>query len=308
MSEPTSAAWSREVDSDGIAWLTFDKPGASTNVLSSQTVLELGTHVSALAASPPRGLVIRSAKSSGFIAGADVKEFADLKDVAQGVAFVRTAQKILDSIEALPCPSVAIINGFALGGGFELALACRYRVGLKGDNFSVGLPEVMLGIHPGFGGTVRAVRLGGVRAAMQLMLTGKSLRADQARRAGYIDRLVFPADAEAAACELIARRPKPRKAGLLDRILSLPLVRRLVRRQLIAQVRSRARPEHYPAPYAIIELWSRYAARGAQAFAAEAHSIAALMVGETSRNLVRVFTLQDRLKGLGGKSKLPLAR
>jgi 3-hydroxyacyl-CoA dehydrogenase/enoyl-CoA hydratase/3-hydroxybutyryl-CoA epimerase len=308
MNSSAPAAWAREVDADGIAWLTFDKPGSSTNVLSRDALLELDSHLKALASTKLRGLVIRSAKKSGFVAGADVKEFVALEDAAQGVEMVRTAQKILDTIEALPCPTVAIINGFALGGGFELALACRYRVGIKGDNFSVGLPEVMLGIHPGFGGTVRAVRIGGVRAAMQMMLTGKSLRADQARRAGYVDRLVFPADAEAAARELIARQPKPRKAPLLDRLLSLPLLRSLVRRQLLAQVRERARPEHYPSPYAIIDLWSKYGAHGERAYVAEAHSIANLMVGETSRNLVRVFLLQDRLKNLGGKAKVPLAR
>jgi 3-hydroxyacyl-CoA dehydrogenase / enoyl-CoA hydratase / 3-hydroxybutyryl-CoA epimerase len=308
MNNSAAAAWAREVDADGIAWLTFDKPGSSTNVLSRDALLELDSHVKALASTTLRGLVIRSAKTSGFIAGADVKEFVALNDAAQAEAMVRSAQAVLDGIEALPCPTVAIINGFALGGGFELALACRYRVGIKGDNFSIGLPEVMLGIHPGFGGTVRAVRIAGVRTAMQMMLTGKALRADQARRAGFVDRLVFPADAEAAARELIARQPKPRKAPWLDRLLSLTLLRALVRRQLIAQVRSRARPEHYPSPYAIIDLWSRYGARGERAYAAEAHSIANLMVGETSRNLVRVFLLQDRLKNLGGKAKVPLAR
>ena len=308
MNSSAPAAWAREVDADGIAWLTFDKPGTSTNVLSRDALLELDSHLKALASTKLRGLVIRSAKKSGFVAGADVKEFVALENEAQGVEMVRGAQKILDALEALPCPTVAIIHGFALGGGFELALACRYRVGIKGDNFSVGLPEVMLGIHPGFGGTVRAVRIGGVRAAMQMMLTGKALRADQARRAGFVDRLVFPADAEAAARELIARQPKPRKAPLLDRILSLPLLRRVVRRQLLAQVRGRARPEHYPSPYAIIDLWSRYGARGERAYVAEAQSIARLMVGETSRNLVRVFLLQDRLKNLGGKARVPLAR
>ncbi len=308
MNSSAPAAWAREVDADGIAWLTFDKPGTSTNVLSRDALLELDSHLKTLASTKLRGLVIRSAKKSGFVAGADVKEFVALENEAQGVEMVRGAQKILDALEALPCPTVAIIHGFALGGGFELALACRYRVGIKGDNFSVGLPEVMLGIHPGFGGTVRAVRIGGVRAAMQMMLTGKALRADQARRAGFVDRLVFPADAEAAARELIARQPKPRKAPLLDRILSMPLLRRVVLRQLLAQVRGRARPEHYPSPYAIIDLWSRYGARGERAYVAEAQSIARLMVGETSRNLVRVFLLQDRLKNLGGKAKVPLAR
>ncbi len=301
-------AWTSTTDGDGIAWLTFDKPGTSTNVLSRDTLVELDSHVKSLAQKPPRGLVLRSAKTSGFIAGADVKEFVQLESADQAFALVREAQKIFDAIEALPCPSVAIINGFALGGGFELALACHYRIGIKGEKFSIGLPEVMLGIHPGFGGTVRAVRRAGVRTAMEMMLTGKTLRADKALRAGFIDRLVFPADAEAAAREIILRRPKQRRPRLLDRVLSWPGVRALVRKQLLAQVRAKARPEHYPSPYAIIDLWSRHGARGEAAYVAEARSIADLMVGHTSRNLVRVFMLQERLKGLGGKSATPIER
>jgi 3-hydroxyacyl-CoA dehydrogenase/enoyl-CoA hydratase/3-hydroxybutyryl-CoA epimerase len=308
MTSPSGSAWARETDADGICWLTFDKPGGSTNVLSRDTLLELDRHLGELTAAVPRGLVLRSGKSSGFIAGADVKEFVALESAAQAEEMVRSAQAIFDRLEALPCPTVAVIQGFALGGGFELALACRYRVGVRGEKFSVGLPEVMLGIHPGFGGTVRAVRIAGVRTAMQMMLTGKTLRAEQAKRAGFIDRLVFPADAEAAARELINRKPPTRRAGLLDRLLSWPLVRNLVSRTMVAQVRARARPEHYPSPYAIIDLWRRHGAKGAAAYAAEAHSIATLMVGETSRNLVRVFLLQDRLKNLGGKAKLSFER
>ncbi len=308
MSDPAGKNWRVDTDADGIAWLTFDKPGTSTNVLSRDTVVELDGHVQAIERQRPRGLVIRSAKSGGFIAGADVKEFSQLASADQAFEVVRGAQRIFDAIEALPCPTVAIIDGYALGGGFELALACRYRVGVNSDRFSIGLPEVMLGIHPGFGGTVRAVRRAGVRTAMEMMLTGKTLRADKARRAGFVDRLVFPADAEAAARELIIRQPKPRKPRFLDRMLSWPLVRGLVRKQLIAQVRAKARPEHYPAPYAIIDLWSRHGARGAAAFESEARSIAALMVGETSRNLVRVFLLQERMKSLGGRTRIPIER
>jgi 3-hydroxyacyl-CoA dehydrogenase/enoyl-CoA hydratase/3-hydroxybutyryl-CoA epimerase len=304
----TTPAWRSETDTDGIVWLSFDKPGTSTNVLSRDTVVELDALLKPLAGSPPKGLVIRSAKKSGFVAGADVREFSELKDEAQAVEMVRAAHRVFAALEDLPCPTVAIIDGFALGGGLELALACRYRVGVNGENFSIGLPEVMLGIHPGFGGTVRAVRRAGVRIAMEMMLTGKTLRADKARRAGLIDKLVFPADAEAAARELIARKPKPRKPPLLDRIFSWPLVRSIVRKQLIAQVRAKARPEHYPAPYAIIDLWSRHGASGAAAYDAEARSIAHLMVGATSRNLVRVFFLQERLKSLGGKSTTPISR
>jgi 3-hydroxyacyl-CoA dehydrogenase / enoyl-CoA hydratase / 3-hydroxybutyryl-CoA epimerase len=303
-----TSAWRVDTDADGIAWLTFDKPGTSTNVLSRDTVVELDSHVQALERQRPKGVVIRSAKPGGFIAGADVKEFSELASAEQAFELVRGAQRIFDAIEALPCPTVAVIDGFALGGGFELALACRYRVGVNSDKFSIGLPEVMLGIHPGFGGTVRAVRRAGVRTAMEMMLTGKTLRADKAKRAGFVDRLVFPADAEAAARELIIRQPKPRRPRFLDRMLSWPLVRGLVRKQLIAQVRAKARPEHYPAPYAIIDLWSKHGARGVAAFEAEARSIAELMVGQTSRNLVRVFLLQERMKGLGGKTRVPIER
>jgi 3-hydroxyacyl-CoA dehydrogenase/enoyl-CoA hydratase/3-hydroxybutyryl-CoA epimerase len=300
--------WQREADAEGIAWLTLDKPGASTNVLSRDVLVELDEQLRALEASPPRGVVIRSGKGSGFVAGADVKEFAQLESADQALEMVRSAHAILARLEALPCPTVCIINGFALGGGLELALACRYRIGIRSDKFSIGLPEVMLGIHPGFGGTVRAVRRAGMRTALEMMLTGKMLRADQALRAGFLDRLVFPADAAAVARELITRQPKQRRPRLTDRILSWPGARRLLKNKLVAQVASRARREHYPAPYAIIDLWVEHGAHGAAAYEAEARSISRLMVGETSRNLVRVFMLQDRLKNLGGKAQVPFER
>jgi 3-hydroxyacyl-CoA dehydrogenase / enoyl-CoA hydratase / 3-hydroxybutyryl-CoA epimerase len=311
MTAPATPAWVLTTDADGIAWLSFDKPGTSTNVLSRDTLVELDSHIQRFARQPPKGVVIRSAKAAGFIAGADVKEFVQLQNADQAFELVRAAQQILDRLEALPCPTVAVIHGFALGGGLELALACRYRVGVKGDKFSVGLPEVMLGIHPGFGGTVRAVRRAGTSTAMEMMLTGKTLRADKALRAGFIDRLVFPADAEAAARELVMRQPRQRQPRLMDRVLTWPLVRGLVRKKLIAQVRAKARPEHYPSPYAIIDLWAKHGARGEAAYVAEARSISELMVGDTSRNLVRVFGLQERMKSLGsrgGKPQAPIAR
>jgi 3-hydroxyacyl-CoA dehydrogenase/enoyl-CoA hydratase/3-hydroxybutyryl-CoA epimerase len=304
----SAQAWARETDAGGITWLTLDKPDASANVLSPDILLELAEHLVAIKADVPRGVVIRSGKAGGFIAGADIKEFARLESSAQAFEMVQAAHRILADLEGLPCPTVAIIHGFALGGGLELALACRYRVGVKGDKFSIGLPEVMLGIHPGFGGTVRAVRRAGMRTAMEMMLTGKTLRADKALRAGFVDRLVFPSDAEAVARELINHQPKQRQPRFMDRLLSWPGIRSLVRRQLTAQVRAKARPEHYPAPYAIIDLWVRHGARGAAAYEAEARSIAGLMVGETSRNLVRVFFLQERLKALGGKTRFPIQR
>jgi 3-hydroxyacyl-CoA dehydrogenase/enoyl-CoA hydratase/3-hydroxybutyryl-CoA epimerase len=209
---------------------------------------------------------------------------------------------VFTRLEALRCPTVAAIHGFALGGGLELALACQHRVGVGDERLSLGLPEVLLGIHPGFGGTVRSVRVAGVRTAMEMMLTGKPLRADKALKAGLVDALVPEAELRGAARGLVLQPPARRRAPLAQRLLSLAPVRPFVRRSLLAQVARRAARAHYPAPYAIIELWSRYGAHGEAAFEAEARSIAQLFTTETSRNLVRVFQLQDRLKSAGGKS------
>ncbi|MGH8284475.1 MAG: 3-hydroxyacyl-CoA dehydrogenase NAD-binding domain-containing protein, partial [Steroidobacteraceae bacterium] len=287
---------------EGIAWLTLDKPGTSANVLSRDVLTELDELLRALAARLPRGVVVRSAKPSGFVAGADINEFMSLKTPAEAYALVRAGQSVLDRLEALPCPTVAAIHGFALGGGLELALACRYRVAVNDERLSLGLPEVQLGIHPGFGGTVRTVRLIGVRPAMELMLTGKPARADKALRLGLVDELVGTASELEEAARRFIRAPRPpRHARLSERLLSSMPARVFLKQALVKQVARRARPEHYPAPYAIIDLWAAHGARGSAAFEAEARSISELLVSSTARNLVRVFLLQDRLKALGGK-------
>lgn len=299
-------AWKYETDAENIGYLTFDKPGSSANTLSEGVLHELQQQLDALSASPGaarvRGLVIRSGKSSGFIAGADIREFTTFASAADARAHIELGQRVFAALEALPFPTVAAIHGFALGGGLELALACRYRVALGDARLALGLPEVQLGIHPGFGGTVRSVRLLGVRPAMKLMLTGRPVRADRARELGLVDRLVDRREAlEVAARELIALAPPPRRPPLSERALSWPLLRPLIRPALLREVAAQARREHYPAPYAIVDLWSRYGARGPAAYAAEASSIAALFQHDSTRNLIRVFLLQDRLKALAGK-------
>jgi 3-hydroxyacyl-CoA dehydrogenase/enoyl-CoA hydratase/3-hydroxybutyryl-CoA epimerase len=242
-----------------------------------------------------------SAKKSGFVAGADIKEFTGIADADSGYLLIHRGQEVLNRLAALPCASVAAIHGFALGGGLELALACRYRVAVGDERLSLGLPEVQLGIHPGFGGTVRTVRLAGVRVAMQMMLTGKPLRAERALQAGLVDALVPEAQLRSAARALVLRAPPPRQAPFFERLLSAALLRPFVKGSLTREVARRAPREHYPAPYAIIDLWARHGAHGAEAFEAEARSIAQLFITPTSRNLVRVFLLQDRLKSSGGK-------
>jgi 3-hydroxyacyl-CoA dehydrogenase/enoyl-CoA hydratase/3-hydroxybutyryl-CoA epimerase len=307
MNNNSNASWKSATDNDGILWLTLDKPGTSANVLSSDVLVELDALLRPLQQTPPRGLVVLSGKKSGFIAGADIKEFTGITDAESGYRLIHAGQQVLDRLEALPCPTVAAIQGFALGGGLELALACRYRVAVGDERLSLGLPEVLLGIHPGFGGTVRTVRLVGVRPAMEMMLTGKPVRADKALRIGLVDKLVSdPEQLQAAARERILSRPPARQAPFAERILNSALIRPFIRRALIAQVAGKARRDHYPAPYAIIDLWSRFGAHGTESFEGEARSIAHLFTTETSRNLVRVFLLQDRLKSLGGKSALEI--
>ncbi len=292
-----AAAWRIERDSDSVVWLTIDKPGTSANVLSSDVLLELNTLLEPLASNPPRAVIVISGKKSGFIAGADIKEFTSITNVEEGYRLIHAGQEVLNRLEALRCPTVAAIHGFALGGGLELALACRYRVAVGDERLSLGLPEVQLGIHPGFGGTVRSVRLVGVRPAMEMMLTGKPVRADKALRIGLVDKLVAASELRSAAKEIALQAPEPRTAPFSERVLGWPIVRRFVKGTLTSQVAAKARREHYPAPYAMIDLW----ARGGDSYDAEARSIAQLFLSPTSRSLVRVFLLQDRLKALGGK-------
>jgi 3-hydroxyacyl-CoA dehydrogenase/enoyl-CoA hydratase/3-hydroxybutyryl-CoA epimerase len=292
--------WTLELDGDRVAWLTFDKPGASANSLSRTALEELDQRLNEVEAAKPAGLVFVSAKS-GFIAGADVAEFGKVNAPAEAVPFIRAAHGLMQRIEDLPFPTVAAINGYCLGGGLELALACRHRVAADDPKVTLGLPEVMLGIHPGFGGTVRSVRVAGVATAMDLMLTGKNLRPDKALRAGLVD-LVVPAAELRAAAKQLALHPQPRRrAPLGQRLLNLPLVRGVVAGKIEQQVRRRARETHYPAPYAIVDLWRRHGASEHTGYEAEAQSVAQLVCTPTSRNLVRVFFLQERLKGLGGK-------
>src|SRR5882672_623051 len=296
-----SKHWRIETDSDRVAFLIIDRAGSSANALASEVMLELDAHLAELERARPAAVVVCSGKASGFVAGADIKEFTGLKNAQQAYELIRTGQRVFDRLAALPCPTAAAINGFALGGGLELALACRYRVASDDGRVSLGLPEVQLGIHPGFGGTVRTVQLIGVRAAMQLMLTGRPVKADEAYRLGLVDQVVPGNDLRSRAKALALASPATRSAGWLDRLLGLGPVRGIVANQLRKPVSHRVRRDHYPAPYAIIELWERHGSRGAQAYEAEARSIAALMLTPTSRNLVRVFLLQDRLKTLGGK-------
>ncbi len=303
-----TGSWSLEIDTDRVAWLVCDTPGVSTNVLSAAVLRDLAAQLTDIAAKRPVGVVIRSAKAGGFIAGADIKEFLQIRTPEEGYELVRAGQTVLQTLADLPCPSVAALHGFALGGGLELALACTYRVAADDARLSLGLPEVLLGIHPGFGGTVRSVQIIGVRPALDLMLKGKPYKGAHALTVGLIDELVPPADLRERAKSRLLRSPPKTTAPFVDKLLNLGPARPFVARQAASTLRHSVRREQYPAPYAILDLWQRYGAAGTESYEAEARSIAELMCTPTSRNLVRVFLLQDRLKSLGGKSSADFRR
>ncbi len=299
--EPGFKHWRLEIDSSNIASLHLDKQGPGPNVLSSEVLGELDVIIGAISKSLPRGLIIRSAKPSGFIAGADVKEIASLRDSEDALALIRRGQTIFDRLESLACPTVAAIRGFCLGGGLELALACRYRVALDEPATRLGLPEVLLGIHPGFGGTMRLPRLIGAPAAMDLMLSGKTVDARTAKKLGIVDAAVPERHFESAIIAHALTPPPIKKPKYFLRLVNTKLLRPWLARYLRAQVQKRVRANHYPAPYALIDLWEQHGGDPAHMLLEEARSVARLATGPSARNLVRVFFLQERLKGLGRK-------
>lgn len=299
--EPGFKHWRLEIDASNIANLHLDKQGPGPNVLSSEVLGELDVIIGVIGESLPRGLIIRSAKASGFIAGADVKEIATLRDSEDALALIRRGQTIFDRLEGLACPTVAAIRGFCVGGGLELALACRYRVALDEPATRLGLPEVLLGIHPGFGGTMRLTRLIGAPGAMDLMLSGRTVDARTAKKLGIVDAAVPERHFESAIIAHALTPPPIKKPKYFLQLANAKLLRPWLARYLRAQVRKRVRANHYPAPYALIDLWERHGGDPAQMLLEEARSVARLATGPSARNLVRVFFLQERLKGLGRK-------
>ncbi|HTZ00668.1 MAG TPA: enoyl-CoA hydratase-related protein, partial [Rhodocyclaceae bacterium] len=286
--------WTLQRDEDGIAWAIIDRAGESANALSAEVMVELAMLLDELEAKPPKALVFRSGKAAGFIAGADIGEFTGLDTPEKGRQLVARGWNLFNRLAAVPYPTLALIRGHCLGGGLELALACRYRIAVDEPGTKLGLPEVMLGIFPGWGGMLRLPKLVGPAAALDMMLTGKTLDANRARRAGLVDEAAPPRVMEAAARRLVLSG-KPARKLPLPLALQNGLLKGFVAGQARKQVAKRARPEHYPAPYAIIDLWAKH---GGNALAAP-DLIDGIIRSQTARNLVRVFFLQERLKGFG---------
>jgi len=303
------AHWKADRDAEGIVVLTLDRADASVNALNRAVLDELAQLVERLSFEPPRGVVIRSGKSNGFIAGADIKEFELYEKQGGVLASIENGQRVFQGLARLRCPTVAAIHGFCMGGGTELALACRYRVATRDPSTKIGLPEVMLGIHPGWGGTARLPRLIGATSAMPLMLTGRAVGAAEARALGIVDQLTSNELLLDAAKEQI-RHPHARPLLQRARAWATNIwpARQILAPIMRKQTSAKARPDQYPAPFAMIEVWRRGGSSITQRLKLEARSVAKLAQTPTCRNLVRVYFLQERLKGLGAGSNADIKK
>ncbi|WP_298393019.1 3-hydroxyacyl-CoA dehydrogenase NAD-binding domain-containing protein [uncultured Azonexus sp.] len=286
--------WQLNKEESGIAVAVLDRAGESTNALSAEVMAEFAQILDQLDLYPPKGLIVRSGKAAGFIAGADIGEFSQLDTPEKGRALVARGWELFNRLAAVKYPTLALVRGHCLGGGLELALACRYILTVDEPGTKLALPEVMLGIFPGWGGMLRLPQRVGPAAALDLMLTGKSLDAKRARNLGLADECVPPRVMEMAAHKLLLSNRPRRPLPFVQKLLAGPL-KAVVANGARKQVAKKARPEHYPAPYAIIDLWQKH---DGNALAAPA-VVDRIIQSPTAKNLLRVFHLQERLKGFG---------
>jgi len=296
--------WKTDLRPDGVLVLSFDRDGedGSVNTFGQDVLIELGTLLERILLEPPKAMVLRSAKAKGFIAGADIREFEEFDRKGTIGDSIRRGQTLFQRIADLPFPTVAAIHGFCMGGGTEISLACTYRVASNDPSTRIGLPEVKLGIYPGWGGSVRLPRLVGAPAAMDLMLTGRTLSASAAKAMGVVDKVAAPdALIDTAAALALKGTDRPFKQTFVAWITNTWLVRQILAPQIVKSVARKANKAHYPAPYALIETWRRSSGSMQQLLDAERRSVVKLASTPTARNLTRVFFLQERLKGLGGK-------
>ncbi len=296
---PTCKHWTIHLDEKNIAWCHLDMHDAKANLLSGEVIEELDGILDHFNRELPQALVIQSDKQDSFIFGADIKEFTTLENRQQAQAFLDRGHALMNKLEAMPCPTVSMIHGICFGGGTELSLACDYMIASDHPKTRIGLPEIKLGIHPGYGGTARAVERCGPLAAMGIMLTGRALNARAAGKIRLVDEIVPLRQLRHAAEWYALNAPKRKPPGFMARLTNLALLRPLIASKMRKQVAARARAEHYPAPYRLIDLWQKHAGDKTRMLREEARSVASLATTDTARHLVEVFFLQEKLKGKG---------
>jgi 3-hydroxyacyl-CoA dehydrogenase/enoyl-CoA hydratase/3-hydroxybutyryl-CoA epimerase len=297
--------WIVEKDSDAIIWLGFDRKDSAVNTINHAVLDELNSILQDVAKDfSAKGLIIYSAKDKGFIAGADVHEFSQFTTEQEIVDFLRKGQAVLTRLENLSIPTVSMIHGFCMGGGLELSLACNYRVASNDEDTRLGLPEIMLGFHPGWGGTVRLPRLiGGFQALTQVILTGQALSASRAKKLGIIDDAVPLRQLKKAALYYVQTKPAKHKPSFIQSLTNQTAVRKVLAFLLQYQVRKRINPAHYPAPFAVIDFWEKEGCYGERPYFKEIDSVEHLVAhSDTAKNLIRIFSLRDRMKAFSKES------
>jgi 3-hydroxyacyl-CoA dehydrogenase/enoyl-CoA hydratase/3-hydroxybutyryl-CoA epimerase len=293
--------WRLTRDADGVAWAVLDKADSSANTLAEEVLAELDQILDRLEQEPAAGLVIRSAKPAGFIAGADVNQFRGADDVGEVEERMARAHAIVDRLEGLTIPTIAVVHGYALGGGLEIALACHTRIAVDGAKF--GFPEVQLGLHPGLGGTARFTQLIDPLQAMSFMLTGKTIPARKAKALGLVDAVVPERHVKAAVKAAVAGQLKADGQSLIERLKDSGPARKFAAKRMRDEADKQAPHAHYPAPFALIDLWEHHGGDFEAMKAAEIGSFARLMVSTTAQNLIRVFFLRETMKGLAGAAR-----
>jgi len=309
MSDREYKHWSLDTDMDGVCWLSLDRAGENANSLSREVLEELDVVVTRLEDEPPAGLVLMSGKPGSFIVGADVREFDDIQDQEQAADFIRNAHLLFNRIENLRFPTVVAIEGYCLGGGLELALCFDWRIARDDDSTRLGFPEVKLGIYPGFGGSARSVRQCGPLDAMPLMLSARNLRPGPAKGKGLVDELVGPhGELRWAARRAVLKGRRSKGPGKLAAMQNMAPARGFLAKQMRKQTAAKANPDHYPAPFELIDAWEQCGDDPHAMMTEEVERVSRLITGDVSRNLRRIFFLTERLKGYGKKSDFKARR
>lgn len=289
--------WRLKTDEFQILWLYFDKQNATVNTIDRAVMEEFSDILDSLDHDTQhKGIIIASGKKTGFIAGADISQFTKFKDIEDATYALTMGQQILNKLEAMKLPSVAMIDGFCLGGGLELALACHYRV--ADESARLGLPEVKLGIHPGWGGTVRMPRLVGALQGLNMVLSAHTVSGKAAAKIGFVDVAVPKRQLIRAARDYILKKPARHQPTFLQSLSNKKIARQIIGPFLRKKLKEKVNPSHYPAPFHALDNWEHIGVDSNAAYEREAKSCGRLFFSDTCQNLVRVFFLQEKLKGL----------
>jgi len=294
-------------DNNGIVTLFIDRHDAKVNSLNTESMEELNhvlDYIEENVLSSAKALLIKSAKNTGFIAGADITEFKSYKNLDTVDAVLQRGHRAFAKLEKFgkKIPVIAVIDGFCLGGGCELALACKYRIAVDDTKTKIGLPEVLLGIQPGWGGTVRLAKVVGGQNALSIMMQGRGLSAKAAKKLGVVNEAVPRRVLENTIKYYIEKDPGQRKLSFYENMTNKPVVKRVLSNFARSKTKKIVNPKHYPAPYAIIDTWENQVLGTQKAYDDEIKSFKDLLEHPTAQNLIRVFFLQENLKAQGKKS------